>query len=369
VRILQVGKYYAPVHGGMERVVGELSEGLAARGHRVRAVTASGDGPFRRETLRGVEVVRLRTFGRLFSQPLISGLKAAIFEFRPDVVHFHLPNPLALWQGWPSNVATCLTLHADAGGIKRPIDRWWTRKFVARADAVLFSSAMMAEKWRSISAPEKIHIIPFGFRFDYLRRRGETADPRLILFVGRLVGYKGIDTLLRAMPKVDGRLVIVGDGPLRSKLVRLARRLGAGERVAFVGAVSDEDLCRWYERASIYVQPSVNECEAFGISMLEAMHMGKPVVSTDLSTGVQAVNRHGVTGLVVPPGSPGALAAAFNSLLRDRGLALGLAAGAEKHQREFSANAMLDRHEALYQSLVHARRPTWIFREPSADIH
>lgn len=369
MRILHVGKYYSPVHGGMERVLKELCEGLAHQGHDVCAVAASADGASGRARINAVDVIRLRTYGRLLSQPLITGLKSAIASFQPEIIHFHLPNPLALSQGWPRDIATCLTLHADAGGLKRPLDRWWTKRFASQADAVVFSSAIMAEKWRSVIASGRSHVIPFGFRFDYLQRAEEARDSKLILFVGRLVGYKGIDVLLRAMSRVNAKLAIVGDGPQRRSLERLALRHGIAERVQFVGAVTDQSLSRWYERAWIYVQPSINECEAFGISMLEAMQMARPVVSTDLSTGVQAVNRHGQTGLVVPPRDPIALAAALNTLLRDQELALRLGMNAQKFQQKFSVHAMIDRHLALYESLVEAGPGRDIFREPSVDIH
>lgn len=369
MRIAHIGKYYSPTHGGMERVVRELCEGLVERGHAVRAIVASETGRGSREWLNQVDVVCLKTRGRVFSQPLVSGIREAIEEFEPDLVHFHLPNPLALLMCRSLGVPTCATLHADAGGFKRPLNRALTMPYLTNANAVIFSSFQMAQKFRQELGSDRTKVIPFGFRFDYLRGTGLARDARLILFVGRLVSYKGLDVLVRALPRVDARLVIVGDGPQLNSLKELARRLGVRDRIEFLGSVTDEDLGLWYERCGIYVQPSISECEAFGISMLEAMHMARPVISTDLATGVREVNLHGETGLIVPPKNPLSLASALNTLLRDPELALRLGENARRHSRTFAFQAMIDRHANLYREIAGPKDRRAVFNSPSPEIH
>lgn len=357
MRILHVGKYYAPVCGGMERVVREICEGLANRGHEVSVIVASKRGESSQESLSGVRVLRMRTRGRIFSQPLISGLADEIERLRPDVVHFHLPNPLALFLGRKTVAPFCLTIHADAGGIKGPIDRVITRRFAREAGALVFSSEQLAAGWRANFPSKPIHVIPFGFRFGFLDSSLKALqDPSLVLFVGRLVGYKGIDVLIRSMERIDGKLAIIGDGPAGNELRSLTERLGLAGKVRFLGEVQDEELADWYERCSVYVQPSVNESEAFGISMLEAMRMSRPIVSTDLPTGVQSVNQHFHTGLVVPPRDTRALTLAINTLLRDQSLAQRLGRNARDHERGFNFGAMIDAHVSLYESLVQRPR-------------
>ena len=133
--------------------------------------------------------------------------------------------------------------------------------------------------------------------------RREAGQP-IVLFVGRLVPYKGVDVLLEALKGVDAAALIVGDGPLRAALEAQARALGVAEPVRFLGSVADEELAALYRACDVFVLPSVTRQEAFGVVQLEAMAAGKPVVSTDLGTGVGWVNRHGETGFVVPPRDP-----------------------------------------------------------------
>ena len=345
----------------MERVVRELSEGLAAEGHTVRVLAAcvknEGGGL---STDGGVEIVRLKTSAHVLSQPIVAGLAQEIREFSPDVVHFHLPNPLALLSGWSRNIPTALTLHAEPSGLRRHIDRAITKTYAARADALVFSSLEMATRWttkENLAEGGKAHVIPFGFRFDYLRPTGAQSVPRLALTVGRLVGYKGIDRLLEAMTMVEGKLLIVGDGPCRQDLQRLAGKLDLGEKVSFLGTIPDADLSSCYEQCSIYVQPSISSAEGFGIAMLEAMSFAKPVVSSDLPTGVKRVNVHGLTGLSVPPADPRALAAAMNRLFSQPSWTRDLGRRAREHQQGFSHAKMVRDHIELYQRLALRNRP------------
>src|SRR5581483_10631947 len=134
------------------------------------------------------------------------------------------------------------------------------------------------------------------------------------------VYYKGFDVLIRAMTSVRGKLVIVGEGPLRADLERLAAERGVASKVTFTGKISHARLVALYHAADVFALASVARSEAFGIVQVEAMAAGLPVVNTRLQSGVPFVSVDGVTGLTVPPGDPQALAAAINRLLDDSAL-------------------------------------------------
>jgi rhamnosyl/mannosyltransferase len=201
----------------------------------------------------------------------------------------------------------------------------------------------------------KCVVIPFGFdpaRFT-LPTTPETNAVPTLLFVGRLVEYKGVDVLLRAVAGLDGvRAILVGDGPRRDSLKELASDLGLAGRVMFEGEVSDERMSELYAMCDLFVLPSVTRAEAFGVVQLEAMAAGKAVVSTAVPTGVPWVNQHERTGLIVPPGEVPALRAAIQRLLGDRALRERMGReGRARVARDFTPARMIQQMLALYRDL------------------
>jgi glycosyltransferase involved in cell wall biosynthesis len=147
------------------------------------------------------------------------------------------------------------------------------------------------------------------------------------------------------------RVVMAGDGPERAEMMRLAAASGAD--IAFPGALSHEDLVAHLHASAVFVFPSVERSEAFGISIMEAHAAGKPVVATRLGTGVEYVNADGRTGLNVPPRDPAALAQAVNALLEDapRREAMG-AEARERVAREFDVRTVARNEFALYEQVL-----------------
>ena len=120
-----------------------------------------------------------------------------------------------------------------------------------------------------------------------------------VLCVGRLVSYKGVEFLIRALESIKARLWIIGSGPLEASLKNLAREKGLADRIEFLGQLSDEEVVRYYHACDVFVLPSITNAEMFGVVQLEAMACRKPVISTNLPTGVPWVNQHGKTGYVL----------------------------------------------------------------------
>jgi rhamnosyl/mannosyltransferase len=154
------------------------------------------------------------------------------------------------------------------------------------------------------------------------------------------------------MKDVEGRLLIVGKGPLRGTLERLARNLGVSERVTFLTEV--QDVRPYYHAADVFALSSIARSEAFGIVQLEAMACSKPVVNTKLDSGVPFVSPHGVTGLTVPPADAGALASAINTLLDDTALSARYGRAARlRVEQEFNLDLMTRRTLELYGEVAH----------------
>ena len=359
--VLQVGKFYPPVSGGMERMLQMLCEGERAAGMNTRVLVANTDRRTVREDVGGVPVLRVASVGRTGAVEWCPTFPVHLARERADVIVIHEPNPIAL----VANVLvrpptpTIVWFHSE---VVRP--RWRYKLFyepflaftLKRAARIVVSSPALAEQ-AAVLRPyrSKCVVIPFGFdpaRFTSPPAPAINAIPT-VLFVGRLVEYKGVDVLLRALAGLDGvRAILVGDGPRREALQELAVDLGLGDRVAFEGQVSDERMSELYARCDLFVLPSVTRAEAFGIVQLEAMAAGKAVVSTAVPTGVPWVNQHERTGLIVPPGEVPALRAAIQRLLGDRALRERMGReGRARVARDFTPARMIQQMLALYRDL------------------
>ena len=374
MRVTMLNKYYPPHLGGIEYHLRDLATELAARGHEVRALVANEGRATVRETVDGVSVTRL---GRAFayaSTPVVPGMSRAIAAEAaradaPDVFHLHFPYPWGevSWlrsgvSGSTAGAVTVLTYHSDIVRQKAMLALYepFLRRLLDRVDLVIASSPNMVEHSPYLSrVADKCRVVPFGIhveRFAPTPEREVRAtelraghDRPVVLFVGRLVYYKGVEVLVRAMARVDADLVLIGRGPLRADLESLASSLGIGHRVRFVEPVGDDDLAAWYRAADVFCLPSVARSEAFGLVQLEAHASGTPVVSTELTTGVPFVNENGVSGLTVPPHDVEALAEALDALVRDDSLRLRLGAqAAERARREFSIGTMVERTLGVY---------------------
>ncbi len=186
------------------------------------------------------------------------------------------------------------------------------------------------------------------------QRLGLPNSKFLLLSVGRLRYYKGLDDLIRALPKLppDVMAVLVGIGPMAGEWRALAQSLGVAERIIWPGEASDADVLDYYRACDVYVNPANSRAEAFGISILEALASGLPVISTEVGTATSWINLHGVTGLVTPPSDPAALAAAILTLHHDPTLRQSYALAAQHRAfSEFNEDLMLQRIEAVYLSV------------------
>lgn len=381
MRVTMVNKYYPPHLGGIEYVMRDLAEGLVEHEGASVRVLVSNNGPERvSETINGVEVER---FPRLFekaSTPVPRGLGRAIAAEAkrtppPDVMHLHFPYPFGevAWYLRNPGLPTVLTYHSDivrqetALALYRPL----LERVLDRVDLIVAASPQMIEH-SPFLAPraEKCRLVTYGVPVERqadtpetLARaaaiRAEHGGRKIVLFVGRLVYYKGADVLVDAMADVDADLVLVGSGPLEPALREAATRHGIGERVTFLPPQPEAELAALYHAADVFALPSVARSEAFGLVQVEAMAAGTPVVSTTLPTGVPFVNRNGVTGLTVTPGDVAELAAALARILGDDTLRARFGEAARlRAYDEFTIPRMCEGYASVYREAVtlHATR-------------
>lgn len=368
MKIAMVYRAYPPLAvGGIENHIKQLAEELTfyPEIEQIHIIIANDSRHFQREEYgRKIIVERLPNWLTLRSTPLAPSFVNKLAAVESDLVHFHFPYPFGetAWLFADRKLPYVVTYHSDI--VRQKILRLFYRPFMHRffqgARKILATSRPLVESSPVLSRySDKVEIVPLGIdpeRFTLTpgisaNKKEIHGDRPMILFVGRLVYYKGIDILIRAMKDIDARLVIIGHGPLENELRRLTADLKLTERVSFLTNVSDELLPGYFHACDFLVLPSVASSEAFGIVQLEAFACGKPVISTSLPTGVPYVNRHGVSGLIVPPGDVRALAAAIGRLLNN---------GAE---RERMGKAALERFNSEFTSRIMGERVFRVYRE------
>ncbi len=366
MKILHVYKDYFPVSGGIENHVKLLAEAQAARGHDVSALVTSLDRHTHVEQMRGVRVIFAARLARVSSTPLSRAMFQWLARERPDIAHLHFPYPWGEVGNyfWGHARKTVMTYHSDIVRQKylrvayAPL--MW--RVLARVDAIMPTSPMYAHTSPVLQKKEgKCIVVPLGIdttRFlisppcPFLSGGGEKGER--LLFVGALRYYKGLPYLLQALAQIPhAHLVVVGSGPKEGEWHALAHSLGVAERVQFVGHISDEELPSYFAACDVFVLPSSERSEAYGIVQLEAMASGKPVVCTELGTGTSFVNVDGETGYVVPARDSQALAAAIHRLLDNAALRERMgAAGRARVLQEFTLEKMVDRVMDVYSRVV-----------------
>jgi glycosyltransferase involved in cell wall biosynthesis len=368
VKVLQIYKdYYPPVMGGIEGHINLLSYGLKERGIEVGVLVSNTRACLERGDVNGIAVTKVPELGRLASAPVNVTFPLWLKKLGKDsdVLHFHFPNPTGEVSYLVSglNKKVVVTYHSDIvrqarlGKLYEPL----LMKFLKKAQIIIATSPQYVASSRVLGQfRQKCRVIPLGIDLGRFRsQREETIQsealrrrygPRIVLFVGKFRYYKGLHVLIEAMKRVDGRLLLVGAGPVECDVRRQVTEAALEGKVVFLGELLDHHVAAHLQACDVFVLPAILRSEAFGVVLLEAMACGKPVVSTELATGTSFVNQHEETGLVVPPNDTASLAQGINHLLANSKLRERYgSAGRERVERHFSAEGMVDRILAVYR--------------------
>lgn len=336
MRALHIGKYYPPFYGGMENYMGDLLPALMKRGVEIAALVhrhrpGISPHPF---------VYQSTCYGRLLYAPISPQfpfrLTRLIRDFKPDLLHLHLPNTSAFWAlaiAKARSIPWVIHWHADvdvqsnqylayAYHAYRPLER----HLLSKSDAIIVTSPPYLESSHTL-APwrEKCRIIPLGRdsgAFPDLspndisiahRQWGDTQ--RKVLAVTRMSYYKGLEYLIQAISQIDSiKLIIVGPGTY-DKLLHYTQMLGIENKVWLADVQSLQSLHALMATSDCLCVPSIERTEAFGLVLLEAMYYGKPTIASDIpGSGVGWVVQHGITGKLVPPKNMQSLAQELHNL-------------------------------------------------------
>jgi glycosyltransferase involved in cell wall biosynthesis len=371
INIVQLGKYYPPQYfGGIEKMT-ELSARALADDYNLTVICHSTSRKSHEEVGPKYRVIRCGTQFRAFSQPISLSMGFQLRKTKPDLIHLHGPN---FWGAFVMalfcpKVPVIVTHHNDVEGrrfLKKlllPLYRWTLKRarlvIVTSLKNVKRSTDLPPDLPRVVAIPPGVderdyELDPFTLRQVHNQKRADFGENAVIGFVGRLVWYKGLSLLLQAISRLPHvSLVLIGDGPLLGHLQEEARSLDISERVRFAGAVSTVEKIKYLHMIDMLALPSTHVTEAFGITQLEALICSRPVISTDLPTGVSDVNVDGKTGLVVPVKDVDSMMWAINRLAMDRKLRERLgAAGRERVQAAFSEHNYMQKLQAEVAATV-----------------
>jgi rhamnosyl/mannosyltransferase len=334
LRVLHIYKdYYPPICGGVEIAIHRIIEGTRDECGGISVLICSRNRKSEFAEVEGTPVFKAGEWGRFLSAPISPYFPYWLKRLKADILHYHLPNPTAVLSHLLVRPKGRVVVHYHSDIVRQ---KKWLKlygplrdAFLEKADCIIATSPNYVESSEVLQKfRKKCSVVPFGVpmsRFSSspeLDSMAEVIRKRygmgLILYVGILRYYKGLKYLIQAMENVNGRLMIVGDGPLLPELIDYSQNLPYSDRIVFLGQV--ESVTPYYFAADAFCLPSIYRSEAFGMVLAEAAACGLPLVSTELGTGTSYINQHEQTGIVVPPENPQALAEALNILLNDASL-------------------------------------------------
>jgi phosphatidylinositol alpha-mannosyltransferase len=376
MKIALVSPYDFAFPGGVVNHISALAYYFTKMGHEVKIIApaskaVTGVGNHFIQIGKPRPVPASGSIARItLSLRLASRIKAILAEEEFDIIHLHEPFMPMLCSAVLrfSNTACVGTFHACHGkpsyNVGWPVTTMMLQRRRRKLDGRIAVSKPAME-YAAKYIPGYYNIIPNGIDVEHFCPEASPIerfkDGKLnLLFVGRLEGRKGLNYLLKAYKRIKqeipaSRVIIVGPGTmLRRKYERQVRRDHL-EDVTFVGYVSYEELPRYYKTADIFCSPATGR-ESFGIVLLEAMAVGKPVVASNIE-GYASVVTNGVDGLLVPPRDDKTLARALVSMMTDESLRQQLAARGRATALKYSWERIAQRVLDYYMTVL--SQPPW----------
>jgi len=371
MKILQLGKFY-PIFGGIEKVEWDLTKGLSEKGIDCDMLCAG----LKAETTVP-QTIRFNDHGRVIVVPAFRKAAGTMLSFAMprylrkysseyDIIQVHHPDPMAALSLWLSGYKGKVILHWHSDIIKQkkllkfymPLQNW----LIKRADIIVGTSPVYVQQSPYLAkVQDKITAIPIGV--DPVEVDAEAAEKvqasypgkKIVFSLGRLVPYKGYTYLIKAASMLpdDYHVVIGGNGPLMGELEKQIIDSDLKDKVSLLGRVPDDTLAGLYGAARLFVLPSVQKTEAFGIVLIEAMSCGLPIVATKIpESGTSWVNADGESGLNVPIEDAEALADAIKDICENEDKHIAFSIGSAKRYAEvFTKSKMIDNFARLYEKI------------------
>ena len=367
MKVLQLGKFY-PIAGGVEKVMYDLTTGLAEKGVSCDMLCAAVDGDGIEKSLspnsRLMCTPALFKFAATMISPaMITKLRKICNQY--DIIHVHHPDPMASLALRLSGFSGKVVLHWHSDIIRQkqflklymPLQTW----LLKRADVIVgTTSVYLSESPYLKMVQHKTASLPIGVdamqpdKSTTEKIRAQYGNRKIVFSLGRLVHYKGFCHLIDAASYLDDDYVVLigGTGPLKADLENQIARLGLENKVKLLGRIDDSELPSYYDACRVFCLSSIQKTEAFAIVQIEAMSCGKPIVATKIKqSGVSWVNSHRDSGLNVSTQAPKELADAIKEITKDDDVYSAYSRRAKnRYTKLFTKETMVENCIKIYQN-------------------
>jgi glycosyltransferase involved in cell wall biosynthesis len=367
MKVLHLGKFCPPNEGGIEVFSFDLLEALNKKG--IKADLLCFGENTREDNYNGFKFFACKMNLKLNSAPLsydyIKTFRKIVKHY--DIIHVHSPNPLAEILTLITDKKVIIHWHSDI--VRQKISYFFYRpiqqKVLKKADKIIATSLQYLETSKQIkNFKGKAIVIPLGLNpkrlkineqdlreFDKIKEK--INNKKIVLAVGRLVEHKGFEYLVEAgqFLKDDTVVLIAGGGPLYETLKNKIEKLNLKDKILLLGRVKVNNIPAYMKNCDLFCLPSIYE--SFGLVLVEALYFGKPLVTTSVEgSGMNYVNKHNETGLVVPPKNSKALAEAINAILSNENLYEKFSRKALERFKEFEIDSVADKIIEVYEIVL-----------------
>lgn len=334
MRILQTPIRFYPAIGGVEKYVLDLSKELIKQGNKVKVVCAN-EPKSNIKKFKGIEIERLYYAGKIANTNLCLNLKSKLMKENFDIMHTHIPTP---WSADISKIVASkknkpliLTYHNDlvkkgfAKIVASIYNNTFLKSLLNKSDRIIITQPKYLEYSKYLKKyKDKVVVLPNAVDIEVFKKSKSKKKKNSIFFLSVLDEfhrYKGLDYLLQSIKEIKKKipsikLYVAGKGKLLDEYKELAKNLDIEKNVNFLGYVSDGDLIRYYNESELFVLPSIDHNEGFGIVLLESLSCKTPVITTNI-VGIADEIKKNNCGIVVEPKNSNQLSKAIINLIQN----------------------------------------------------